>query len=593
MMIVGLSGYLPADSVYAETVDPVTYNEEQFDETQFDDDVWAAEDRSTGSTEVLAFTSDVHNSPGEQSRKRLSNWVETIEGLYGTIDFMGFCGDMGCYNIGEDKYWGLARNVIEAMDSTGIKCAFTTGNHEYDYDIPEDLQARIQINEEVDQGAHYRVYCLGSEQFQSYYPLSQIAQLDEYLKNAADVQDDRPIIIFTHYPLHCYNIRVTENAPELIDVLNHAAARGQKIVFLWGHNHSYGDTYYDHMYVPGDSIEYGPGYHKTIQFYYGAAGCMSDSEYGSGSASVAGKGLVITAESNQKLSFAYYKADGEYLDSSQFTIRFADDNGRLLNTGRFSKGEIPFYPDGIPVKPENNQYTYTFTEWSDGFHTYGVNDALPEVKGPALYIAYFHAVAKPANPIQGVSGTLLAAMRSSGHHNLTFSWNRIQNADGYDVFLARCNGTHHYTRVLSLKGGNALKGKVKGLKKHTAYKGLVKAYTMVNGQKHYVRTSPAIRAYTTGGSKTITNPKSVKIGTTKVTLNKGKTYTIKAKVKKLKKGKKLIGKGHIPKVRYISSNTSIATVTGAGKVIAVSKGTCTVYAFAANGVHKAVSVTVR
>ena len=116
---------------------------------------------------------------------------------------------------------------------------------------------------------------------------------------------------------------------------------------------------------------------------------------------------------------------------------------------------------------------------------------------------------------------------------------------------------------------------------------------MKNGKKTYIKTSPLVHAYSSGGSGKYTNPKAVTVSKTSVTLAAGKTFTIKAKVTKLKKGKKLIAKSHAPKLRYLSNNTAVATVSSSGKITAKSKGSCTVYAYAANGVSKKIKVTVR
>ncbi|MBQ3405523.1 MAG: Ig domain-containing protein, partial [Oscillospiraceae bacterium] len=67
---------------------------------------------------------------------------------------------------------------------------------------------------------------------------------------------------------------------------------------------------YDGVYAPGSSIEYASGESKDIEFYYCAAGCMSDNEYGPGSTSVKGKGLVVTIDEADKLTFTYYNANG-------------------------------------------------------------------------------------------------------------------------------------------------------------------------------------------------------------------------------------------------------------------------------------------
>ena len=63
-------------------------------------------------------------------------------------------------------------------------------------------------------------------------------------------------------------------------------------------------------------------------------------------------------------------------------------------------------------------------------------------------------------------------------------------------------------------------------------------------------------------------------------------------MKKLKKGKKLMKKGHGPKLRYLSSNKSVTTVNKSGKITAKSKGSCKVYVITVNGVYKVVNVTV-
>ena len=102
-----------------------------------------------------------------------------------------------------------------------------------------------------------------------------------------------------------------------------------------------------------------------------------------------------------------------------------------------------------------------------------------------------------------------------------------------------------------------------------------------------------VHAYTAGGTSKYTNSKGVAVKKTNVSLKAGKIYKIKAKVNKLQKGKKLMPTGHAPKLRYVSSNKKIATVSKSGKIRAKSKGSCKVYVIAVNGARKAVTVTVK
>ena len=194
-----------------------------------------------------------------------------------------------------------------------------------------------------------------------------------------------------------------------------------------------------------------------------------------------------------------------------------------------------------------------------------------------------------------VSGTSTAKMKA-GKTSITMAWNKINGADGYDIFFARCD--HHGKKtvcknVKNIKGNNVFTWKKSGLKKGTAYKSYVKAYVMRDGKKTYISTSPVMHAYTGNGTKKYTNAKSVTVKKTKVSLKKGKTYKIKAKVNKVKKNKKLMPKGHAPKLRYLTSDSKVATVSKKGKITAKGKGTCTITVFAHNGVSKNVKVTVK
>ncbi len=187
----------------------------------------------------------------------------------------------------------------------------------------------------------------------------------------------------------------------------------------------------------------------------------------------------------------------------------------------------------------------------------------------------------------------MAKMTAKGGKSLMISWNQIKGAEGYDIFFVKCNHNNACKYIKTIKGNQTLKWTKKGLKKKKAYKAYVKAWIMKNGKKTYVRTSPTVHAYASGSTKNYTNAKKVTVKKAEVSLNKGKTYQIKAKVKKLKKGKKLMKKGHGPKLRYLSSNTKVATVSSSGVITARAKGKCSVYVYAINGVSKTVAVTVK
>ena len=187
----------------------------------------------------------------------------------------------------------------------------------------------------------------------------------------------------------------------------------------------------------------------------------------------------------------------------------------------------------------------------------------------------------------------------AGKKSLTIGWRKVKGAAGYDIFFAQCNHKHkkHTCKnVKRIKGNKTFTWKKSGLKKGTAYKSYVKAYIYKNGKKKYIYTSPVMYAYTGNGTKKYTNAKSVKLKNVKkgkLSLKKGKTFKIKAKVNKVNKKKKLMPKSHAPTLRYMTSNKKIATVSSKGKIKAVAKGKCYIYAYAHNGVCKKVRVTVK
>ena len=276
---------------------------------------------------VLAFTSDIHNSSGNVSANRLGTWLDAMKNRYGHIDALASGGDMGNAGASSSAYWDLTQADMDQVSARNITGIYTTGNHEYspgNYSSSSSsaTQKVIKKNTVAAEGNNYRIYCLGSDSSNQSYSEAQITALTSYLSS---VDNSKPIFIITHFPLHSsggsyYGGRTTTNASAMIEALNAAATNGttdtsddKKIVFLWGHNHTLSDSFYDDIYAPGSSISYGSG-SSTLSFYYGAAGCMSDSEYsggaGVGSAYVKGKGLIVTVDdATDALDFHYYDAN--------------------------------------------------------------------------------------------------------------------------------------------------------------------------------------------------------------------------------------------------------------------------------------------
>ena len=87
------------------------------------------------------------------------------------------------------------------------------------------------------------------------------------------------------------------------------------------------------------------------------------------------------------------------------------------------------------------------------------------------------------------------------------------------------------------------------------------------------------------------NTRSVTLNKARLTLKAGRSSTLKATLKGVKSGMKLVA--HVTKVRFYSTDANVATVDAKGNVKAVAKGSCTIYAIANNGVRSKVKVNVK
>ena len=638
------------------------------------DTSWGQTDESgtnaSGDT-ILAFTSDAHNTYYNGSVDRLAAWIDRVQGKYGTIDAMGFCGDMANSGAaGAADYWTFAQRVIDTVAGKGVEGIYTTGNHEY---YPGDIQYnggvltsennqtiadRFTVGGVGKEGDNYRIYCLGSASSKQEYRADERNTMEDYLMH---VGNDKPIIVMTHYPLHfCLRHnddiglgnRVTGNADSVIDSLNTAAtndtpdnpADDRTIIFLWGHNHSEFDPYYDQIFVPGDSIQYEENGYKEIKFYYGAAGCMSDSEYSDGSASVKGKGLLIQIRSDDSIGFAYCNAKGEdvteegnypkivlkdkhvtglRLDKQSLTVKKGSSakltaiiepadatNKNLIWT--ITPGSVAALVPGqtgntVAVKGVSKGTAVIKVKSEDGDFTAAASITVTETAadparqmgadGTALGRGASAAAAEKAimkvkgnnDPAGSVFSVLKLRSTKQGSKTVTLKWTKVKGAAKYIIYGTRCVKGGKMKKIAAAKGSKyVVKKAAKKLKKGKYYKFIVVA---LDKKGHVVSSSKVI--YTATAGTEAGNYKGVKI----------KKKVIR-RAAKLKKGKKLkltaklvpVSKKKVAKycpLRYETSNKKIATVSRKGTVKGIRKGTCFVFAYAQNGVFRKIKVTVR
>ncbi len=191
-----------------------------------------------------------------------------------------------------------------------------------------------------------------------------------------------------------------------------------------------------------------------------------------------------------------------------------------------------------------------------------------------------------------------------GKTSMKLSWTKNKKAVKYVVYGNLCNAKgkkYKPVKIATAKGGsyNVKKIKKAKVKKGRYYKFIVVALDKNN---KVVSTSKFIHVTTKGGKagnhKSVTvkakvnaKGKAIKKAKplSKTVLKKGKS--LKLIVKLNPAAKKLKVKKHVG-LRYETTNAKVATVSG-GKIKAKGKGTCYIFAYAQNGVAKAIKVTVK
>ena len=210
----------------------------------------------------------------------------------------------------------------------------------------------------------------------------------------------------------------------------------------------------------------------------------------------------------------------------------------------------------------------------------------------------------------------LTGRASATTSKVTLRWERLKEADGYIIYGNYCNKKNKIYKYKKIKtiSASKLKGKKnisytltklaggKKFKKNTFYKFKVIAYKNVRNsktgkiEKRMIGKSFQLHTITATKKYKYNNPIGVTVKNTKgktvskVTVKKRKSVYLDATVK-MAKNKKL--KVHCEKVRWISTNSKIATVSQGGRIKGKKKGTCYVYALAQNGARKKLKITVK
>ena len=167
---------------------------------------------------------------------------------------------------------------------------------------------------------------------------------------------------------------------------------------------------------------------------------------------------------------------------------------------------------------------------------------------------------------------------------LRVSWTAVQGAAGYDLFFGPAGGA-----MARVEAGSATAWTLPAPESEDVCEVIVRGYVLVGGTRVYVSQSLSAVVCTCADGKKAGNPTRLRLAKRKVTLNRRKTFRIRAAVT----GGKMKALRKYARLRYISSDPAIATVSARGRVKAVARGRCTIYVLTVNGLRKKLRVTVK
>lgn len=168
---------------------------------------------------------------------------------------------------------------------------------------------------------------------------------------------------------------------------------------------------------------------------------------------------------------------------------------------------------------------------------------------------------------------------------VTLTWDKVDGAEGYRIYRKVKGSKDGYKRVATTKNLQLVQKQLDNKKTYQYY---IVAYKTIDGKK--ARIGKTLTLYAVMNNAKYTEAKKIKLNKKSYSLEVGAKAKIKAVLLKRENEKKM--KAESEKLRFYSTDNTVAEVNANGTITAKGAGTCYIYVVAGNGISQKIKVTV-